>query len=391
MTHATSSRALGRLFDLDLPDDFLTRCYGHRPCHLGASRATSVFGWDALNRLLRNQRLYPPRLQINHSQSAVIGSAPFQSWSGTGEAIGLPKLRLAAIRQALARGATLIVNSLEDMDDEVRNRAKDLSNIVRDPVGANCYASMGKDANFGPHWDDHDVFVLQLAGTKRWQLFAERFGGDDRGATLGKSWWEGELQPGDMVYLPRGAWHAVAGTGTPSLHLTFGVRRLRSIDLLKARLDKVGEDPWWEDEVPRFADLGTQQAFEQGFSERLAALGRDPPTLDAMLDDADAVAALPVSANLPWAINGSAIDGDYRIVWRAARAKIDRAHDGSAILRAGGGEVNIRADWMPAIDRLIAEPLKVAELAEQLGGDRDAATALAQTLAAWGLVELLSA
>ncbi|KAJ8599065.1 hypothetical protein CTAYLR_007612 [Chrysophaeum taylorii] len=79
------------------------------------------------------------------------------------------------------------------------------------------------------HADDHDVFVVQIAGCKVWRLYdatgRPRLLGPKpkapaemlrRGA--GATW---RLEPGDVLYLPRGVYHA-ATADDHSIHVTIG-------------------------------------------------------------------------------------------------------------------------------------------------------------------------
>ena len=40
------------------------------------------------------------------------------------------------------------------------------------PVPANAYVTPPSSRGFSAHYDVHDVFVLQLAGRKRWTVYA---------------------------------------------------------------------------------------------------------------------------------------------------------------------------------------------------------------------------
>ncbi|KAG8466389.1 hypothetical protein KFE25_002145 [Diacronema lutheri] len=88
----------------------------------------------------------------------------------------------------------------------------------------------GGSQGFPPHFDDVEVFVLQLEGAKRWRLYTRPNDAAAPGAcvttefapdALGEPTAELELRPGDVLYLPRGVVHqAVSLDDSHSLHLT---------------------------------------------------------------------------------------------------------------------------------------------------------------------------
>ena len=50
-----------------------------------------------------------------------------------------------------------------------------LSDVLGAEVNANMYATpVGQGRTFPPHTDQTDIFVLQLAGRKRWQAWYEQ-------------------------------------------------------------------------------------------------------------------------------------------------------------------------------------------------------------------------
>jgi bifunctional lysine-specific demethylase and histidyl-hydroxylase NO66 len=84
---------------------------------------------------------------------------------------------------------------------------------------------------FAPHYDDVDVFILQVSGRKRWRAYAPlpesalpRFSSRDFVESqddLGKAILDGVLAPGDILYLPRGTIHQAESLQSEhSLHLT---------------------------------------------------------------------------------------------------------------------------------------------------------------------------
>jgi lysine-specific demethylase/histidyl-hydroxylase NO66 len=71
---------------------------------------------------------------------------------------------------------------------------------------------------FAPHYDDIEAFVLQLEGRKHWKLYKPRSEGEVLPRYSSSNFNEDEigspvldvvLEPGDMLYFPRGFIHQV--------------------------------------------------------------------------------------------------------------------------------------------------------------------------------------
>jgi len=97
-------------------------------------------------------------------------------------------------------------------------------------VGANVYLTPPGSQGFAPHYDDIEAFVLQLEGKKRWRLYDPRTPTEvlprlssqnfDQ-SELGECILDTVLEPGDMLYFPRGVIHqAVTQDDKHSLHIT---------------------------------------------------------------------------------------------------------------------------------------------------------------------------
>lgn len=97
-------------------------------------------------------------------------------------------------------------------------------------VGANVYLTPPGSQGFAPHYDDIEAFVLQLEGRKRWRLYEPRapnevlprFSSKNfEQSDLGECILDTVLEPGDVLYFPRGIIHqAVTEEETHSLHIT---------------------------------------------------------------------------------------------------------------------------------------------------------------------------
>lgn len=97
-------------------------------------------------------------------------------------------------------------------------------------VGANVYLTPPGTQGFAPHYDDIEAFILQLEGRKHWRLYSPRTdnevlprlsSGNFSEKDLGKPILDTVLDPGDLLYFPRGTIHqGNCMEDTHSLHIT---------------------------------------------------------------------------------------------------------------------------------------------------------------------------
>lgn len=121
------------------------------------------------------------------------------------------------------------------------------------PPHVNCYYSPDHKG-YGLHFDTHPVWILQVAGSKNWTVSYEPgvrnppFNvifppGRERvklpWITLDRPHVDDEerfmhirLDPGDVLYIPAGGWHAASAEG-PSLALTLALGRIGTLNLFE--------------------------------------------------------------------------------------------------------------------------------------------------------------
>ncbi|KAI1299233.1 Bifunctional lysine-specific demethylase and histidyl-hydroxylase NO66 [Halotydeus destructor] len=99
-------------------------------------------------------------------------------------------------------------------------------------VGANVYLTPPGTQGFAPHYDDIEAFIVQLEGSKNWKVYAPLTQDTTLPRYSSKNFsrqdLEGhkplltvELEPGDLLYFPRGWIHeASASDSKHSLHIT---------------------------------------------------------------------------------------------------------------------------------------------------------------------------
>jgi hypothetical protein len=195
-----------------------------------------------------------------------------------------------AVTRRHGEGATLVLQSLHRLWPPVVRFCGELAAELGHPTQCNAYITPGGNAQgFAYHHDTHDVFVLQIAGRKRWQVHTpvvtlptsrQSRAGSELVPEGQRPLIDTELQPGDALYLPRGYVHAAQTTDSASVHLTIGVLAITWYDVLRDVTTLAADDVSFRHALPL---------------QPLEALGEDPDQLAAVLQQAAAwLAALPV-------------------------------------------------------------------------------------------------
>lgn len=206
------------------------------------------------------------------------------------------------IYSAYGDGFTIRVDKLESRWQPVRRLVRSLESILNHPVGANLYLTPPSAQGFGPHYDDHDVFILQVHGEKLWRVYAspvalplsirEKVSSD----ILRRPSRSVKLVAGDLLYIPRGCVHEARTAAIPSMHLTVGINVVRWLDLMIAALKSVAEHdlryrkalpPGYVTELRSDAVSDAIRALSEGLSEHVdmadllsRVRAQSPPQID---------------------------------------------------------------------------------------------------------------
>ncbi|WP_439813823.1 JmjC domain-containing protein [Zavarzinia sp. CC-PAN008] len=144
-------------------------------------------------------------------------------------------------------------------------------------IQTNLYASFGRESAFRAHHDPHDVLVLHLHGRKRWfghgyrpEVSAQP--GLVPDAHLAPAQWDVVLEPGDVLYIPRGQVHRAAVEGEASLHLTNSLLWPRGSDVLRWLAGGGMADVGFEADVPVYGDAADLARYESDLRDQLRRL-----------------------------------------------------------------------------------------------------------------------
>jgi hypothetical protein len=79
-------------------------------------------------------------------------------------------LDLARVRNGLTDGFTIVLNGLERYVRAIASLAHSLEAELNFPTRVNGYITPPESTGFVPHYDPHDVLILQIQGAKTWRL-----------------------------------------------------------------------------------------------------------------------------------------------------------------------------------------------------------------------------
>jgi hypothetical protein len=148
---------------------------------------------------------------------------------------------------------------------------------LRSKVATNTYVSFRRDSAFRVHWDDHDVLVLQAHGRKRWFCYGQKHRypvpceAFSEHIDPGEPEWEAVLEPGDVLYIPRGDYHRAQVEEGHSVHLTLQLVTPRGDDLIRQMAEHCIQDEIFRRDISALASHETLKAQE---SELRSALHR---------------------------------------------------------------------------------------------------------------------
>ena len=301
----TVMSALGRCIAVP-PRHFADQYWGRRP--LLTRRAELRAGFDdlldaaAVDELVSRRGLRTPFLRMA-KDGDVVPSALYTRGGGAGATVADQAADDRVLAQ-LGAGATLVLQGLHRIWPPLVGFATELSAELGRPVQVNAYITPPQSRGFAPHYDVHDVFVLQIIGAKQWRVHepvvADPLGDQPweqrRDAVAARAAeapiFDETLEPGDAFYLPRGYVHSAVATGELSIHLTVGVHPMTRYQLVRHLLAAAAEDAHLRASLPMGVDLADPALLEPHLRDTIAALHR---YLDGA--DADTVANL-ISADL---------------------------------------------------------------------------------------------
>ena len=199
--------------------------------------------------------------------------------------LGGNRIDVPRLFQFFADGSTLVFASLHFKIPELAALCRAVEREFDAPFQTNVYLSPPNAQGFKIHYDTHDVFVLQVAGAKDWNVYDTPL----ELPLIGQKYQSDHYEPvppteqfrlnaGDLYYCPRGIVHDARSTDQISLHITFGLMAQTWTELMvEAVASACLVDPAFRENLPvgyAKADFD-RSAAKAKFEDLLAKLAQN--------------------------------------------------------------------------------------------------------------------
>ena len=211
-----------------LPSHFFTEYYEKQPLLIGRrdpAKWSSLLSVEAIDNYLATMTPCHPDVflvdaarDLNPDDYALPNTQPPY------------KIDLPRAYQLFETGATMSLSQMHERIAALADLGRAMEKTFSSHFQTNIYLSPPNAQGFKTHYDSHDVFVLQVSGSKLWTVYDQAVELPLRGQafdpekdTAEAPTREFTLNAGDLFYCPRGFYHSARSTDETSLHITLGL------------------------------------------------------------------------------------------------------------------------------------------------------------------------
>jgi ribosomal protein L16 Arg81 hydroxylase len=219
-------------------DDFLEKFWRKSPLYIAKDMPVDeILSVEEINSYLGRESIIYPFVRIVGNGSEIDVKKYQLDPNGSFNLINK-----TTMFKLFNEGNSIVIQAGHFQFPNLNRFVKNLEEELRVDINANIYITSSNSRGFHPHFDTHEVFVLQISGSKAWNLYdipsvapIKGWGitEDQRSEYLkSKPLHELTLQIGDLLYVPRGVVHDAYCQGESSIHITFGFNPMVRLEVL---------------------------------------------------------------------------------------------------------------------------------------------------------------
>lgn len=196
---------------------------------------------DDLDRMVASLGLHASNLRMV-KDGAPLPPANYTTTPPAKEGAIEARVSPALVYERFSEGATIVLEAMHRYWQPFTDFCRDLEIAFGHRLQVNAYITPPASRGFAVHRDNHDVFVLQISGSKHWIVYDR----EDQERTL----IDQVLRRGDALYIPKGFPHAAATGESASAHLTVGVLTHEGIEVVRAMTKLAEDEPTFRERLP---------------------------------------------------------------------------------------------------------------------------------------------
>ena len=273
---------------------FFAEYEGKQPLHLkgAADKFAAVMTWARLNDLLGQATIWSHNTLKLLLDKEPIPAARYCTTEIDRNGGQVLRPDSNKVKEYLKRGATLVANDIDHLSPGLTAFADAMERALGGKVQGNLYLSSRGRPGFGAHFDTHDVYAVHVEGTKTWHIYEGRahdpiahplfktLSREHHEQAKGAKVMDVHMEPGDLLYLPRGQYHDALADEGGTVHIAFGVTYPIGFDVMTLLFDRVAAEPEFRANLPRpdGPAAGALAAHLAALGERIQSILAEPGT-----------------------------------------------------------------------------------------------------------------
>jgi bifunctional lysine-specific demethylase and histidyl-hydroxylase MINA len=260
---------------------FFAEYEGKKPLHLKgqADKFADVMTWDKLNEILSQSTIWSYNSLKLVLDKEVIAAGRYCSSAAGRDGGQVMRPEPEKVQDFVRRGATLIANDIDHLNPGLTAFSHVMEQALGGMVQGNLYLSSRRRQGFAAHFDTHDVYAVHVEGTKTWHVYEGRavdpiahamfksYGQEHHEQAKGKLLMDVHMEPGDLLYLPRGQYHEAIADEGGAVHIAFGVTYLIGLDVVTTLYERMMYEPLFRADLPRL-----DETSDAALADRLRVL-----------------------------------------------------------------------------------------------------------------------
>jgi bifunctional lysine-specific demethylase and histidyl-hydroxylase MINA len=276
---------------------FFAEYEGRKPLHLKGrpDKFAEVMTWAKLGDLLSQATIWSQGSLLLVLDKKSIAAASYCASAPGRDGGQVMRPDPGKVQEYLRRGATLIANDVDHLNVGMTAFAHAMEQALGGKVQGNLYLSSRRRQGFAAHFDTHDVYAVHVEGTKTWHVYEGRaadpiahlmfksYGQEHHDKAKGELLMDVHMEPGDLLYLPRGQYHDAIADEGGAVHIAFGITYPIGLDIVTMLFERMMREPIFRANLPRLNGAGDDQALTERlrvFADSIATALAEPKMVE---------------------------------------------------------------------------------------------------------------